>query len=1149
MKDNNVIIVEKNNPDNIYNQEQNNNKTTDANQNQTENLNSEISEEQKDVQILKFQTKLFAVLLMLFSVLLSFALVSHTSKDESNTQFSFKEVFGLFSGEPNIQMKFDTSINLLGLFGAYISDLVINGTIGITILGLPIFLFVWGLKLYKIGEIPISIVNKTNKYLAFAIAIACVIGSLANFNALQNIPKEFYGSVGIFIGTMISKTISPIGSTILFLALLFFLIVKLTSIKNKGFRKAFEDSINKFRINNIASKINAKSRQTTYEPNYFNVVAKKNRVNVGDWQEETNNNQNNNNQNNNQKNSASDFESIIQQDVSTSNVPTSNIYTSNNSTSYNNPTSKNIVDRDNVINVNDSTSRDNVSENNINRNNIVAANAPNIFYAEYYNTQPNIQPQPNKATPTKIIDDEVFNQEFRGKIKIKVINETQDEEDTQQLEDSQQLENAKFDVPPQPVENSIDNNTSAENQNIPPAVIPVPPVAISPTTIPSANISSATVIDEAVFTYQPPVNIELPKQNVYVPPEKVNPKLQNLSFKEPNLQNSSFDDNNLNNDNLDKNITEPKTITENPPITLDFSNTSKDFTSADFANPQTIQQLPNETTQLIIEVDKSEEEIGKMNTSDADKNNTSNIDRNKGGKNKDEDFENFRSGLKNPLSVGMHDEKINFESPRIDLLDVGTNENFADDAELQRNGRILQEKLQTFKINISNLEVTRGPVVTQYEFVPADGVKINKIEGLADDLSMALKAKSVHIIAPVPEKGTVGIQIPNSNPSIVRFRSVITAPSFSHSKFELPLALGKTVSGEPFVADLAKMPHLLIAGSTGSGKSVGINTIISSLLYKKHPSRLKFVIIDPKKVELTHYARLSNHFLAVSPDLNTEIVTEPQDAITILKAAVLEMEKRYTLLEVAKQRNIKDYNEKVREGAFNNDIMIDHRELPYIVVIVDELADLMLTAGKEVELPIVRLAQMARAVGIHLIIATQRPSVNVITGIIKANFPARIAYLVAQKVDSRTILDSSGAEALLGNGDMLYSAANQPKAIRIQNPFVSTDEVERICDFIGNQEGYSEPYMLPSTFESGNDGEYDISAFDPLFKQAAELIIEHQQASTSMLQRRLKVGFARAGRIMDELAAANVVGPPQGSKPRAVLMESASDLERIFTSD
>jgi S-DNA-T family DNA segregation ATPase FtsK/SpoIIIE len=494
----------------------------------------------------------------------------------------------------------------------------------------------------------------------------------------------------------------------------------------------------------------------------------------------------------------------------------------------------------------------------------------------------------------------------------------------------------------------------------------------------------------------------------------------------------------------------------------------------------------------------------------------------------------------------VHEEKINFVRPTLDLLDIGKNENYADDEELQRNGRILQEKLQTFKINISNLEVTRGPVVTQYEFVPADGVKINKIEGLADDLAMALKAKSVHIIAPVPEKGTVGIQIPNSNPSIVRFRSVASSHEFVHTNFELPIALGKTVAGEPYIADLSKMPHLLIAGSTGAGKSVGINTIIASLLYKKHPSQLKFIIIDPKKVELTHYARLSSHFLAVSPDINTEIVTEPQDAITILKAATLEMEKRYTLLEIAKQRNIKDYNEKVKQGAFKDDIVLDHRELPYIVVIVDELADLMLTAGKEIELPIVRLAQMARAVGIHLIIATQRPSVNVITGIIKANFPARIAYLVAQKVDSRTILDSSGAEALLGNGDMLFNAANQPKAIRIQNPFISTDEVERLCDFIGNQEGYSEPYLLPSTFEAGNEGEFDVSSFDPLFMEAAELIISHQQASTSMLQRRLKIGFARAGRLMDELAAANVVGPPQGSKPRAILIESMSELEKII---
>jgi DNA segregation ATPase FtsK/SpoIIIE, S-DNA-T family len=362
----------------------------------------------------------------------------------------------------------------------------------------------------------------------------------------------------------------------------------------------------------------------------------------------------------------------------------------------------------------------------------------------------------------------------------------------------------------------------------------------------------------------------------------------------------------------------------------------------------------------------------------------------------------------------------------------------------------------------------------------------------------------------------------------------------------LPIALGKNISGEIVIGDLAKMPHLLIAGTTGSGKSVGVNTIINSLLYKKSPSELKFAIIDPKKVELPQYAALKNHFLAISPDIKTPIVTDPLEAIILLKSAVVEMEQRYDILAAAGQRNIADYNAKVREGKYKNSEDIVHRELPYIVVIVDEFADLILTAGKDVEEPIVRLAQMARAVGIHMIIATQRPSVDVITGIIKANFPSRIAFQVSSKVDSRTILDTSGAETLLGNGDMLYLPSGKPKPERVQNAYISTDEVENICDFIGNQKGYSQPYYFPSIQEDVEGGNISKEDRDPLFEDAARLMILSQQGSVSMLQRRLKIGYARAGRIVDELADAGVVGPFDGSKARQVLMDSESDLEAIL---
>jgi S-DNA-T family DNA segregation ATPase FtsK/SpoIIIE len=493
-------------------------------------------------------------------------------------------------------------------------------------------------------------------------------------------------------------------------------------------------------------------------------------------------------------------------------------------------------------------------------------------------------------------------------------------------------------------------------------------------------------------------------------------------------------------------------------------------------------------------------------------------------------------------------EDIDYVYPSVELLDAPrAAKEDVDEAELQANAELLRETLLQFNVEVESVSVTPGPVVTLYELVPASGVKISSIVSLENDIALKLAARGIRILAPIPGKSAVGVEIPNSHRSLVTIRSVINTSLFRDSRANLPMAMGKTISGEVFVDDLAKMPHLLVAGSTGSGKSVGINTMITSLLYRMHPSDLKFVIIDPKKIELAQYARLKQHFLAVSPDVNEDILTTPGTSVLALKGVELEMERRYDRLSKAGVRNILDYNEKLASGKLKSTPEQAHVKMPFLVVVIDELADLMITAAREVEEPIARLAQLARAVGIHLIVATQRPSVDVITGVIKANFPARIAYQVASKTDSRTILDMNGAEQLLGNGDMLYLASGSPKPVRLQNAYISPDEVEAIMEHIGKQKGYQKPFTLPSviekkrSLESANGG-----ARDELFEDAARVIVRYQQGSVSLLQRRLKVGYSRAARLVDELEAAGIVGPADGSKAREVLVESEMELDVIL---
>jgi S-DNA-T family DNA segregation ATPase FtsK/SpoIIIE len=495
----------------------------------------------------------------------------------------------------------------------------------------------------------------------------------------------------------------------------------------------------------------------------------------------------------------------------------------------------------------------------------------------------------------------------------------------------------------------------------------------------------------------------------------------------------------------------------------------------------------------------------------------------------------------------VEEEEIDYVFPSVELLDVARGGEEVDEDELKANAELLRSKLADFGVEIESVSVTPGPVVTLYEIVPAAGVKISRIESLQDDIALALKAKGIRIIAPIPGKGTVGVEIPNHNPALVTLRSVINSSRFRDYKGILPLAIGKTISGEVYVDDLGKMPHLLIAGATGSGKSVGINTILASLIYRLHPSDVKFIIIDPKKIELSLYAKVRNHYLAVSPDIEEEIVTTPNNAVLVLKSVEVEMERRYDRLAAAGVRNISDYNERVKSGRLHDTESIRHRKLPYLIIVIDELADLMITAAREVEEPIARLAQLARAVGIHLVLATQRPSVDVITGVIKANFSARVAYQVASKIDSRTILDMNGAEQLLGNGDMLYLPAGSPKPIRIQNAFISSDEVERVVNHIAKQHGYSRPMVLPSVFEKKRGvGASSNGSRDEFFEEAAKIVVRHQQGSVSLLQRRLKVGYSRAARLIDELEAAGIVGPFDGSKAREVLVETEAELGALL---
>ena len=499
---------------------------------------------------------------------------------------------------------------------------------------------------------------------------------------------------------------------------------------------------------------------------------------------------------------------------------------------------------------------------------------------------------------------------------------------------------------------------------------------------------------------------------------------------------------------------------------------------------------------------------------------------------------------------GFYDPALDlagYKFPPLELLnEYDTGKVQVTQEELNQNKDKIIATLVNFKIGIQSIKATIGPTVTLYEIVPDAGIKISRIKNLEDDIALSLAALGIRIIAPIPGKGTIGIEVPNKNREMVSIRSVLSSPAFQKSDKELPVALGKTISNEVLVIDLAKMPHLLVAGATGQGKSVGLNVILASLLYKRHPSQLKFVLVDPKKVEMSLFSKIERHYLAKLPNSEEAIITDTRKVVHTLNSLCIEMENRYEMLKDAGAKNLKEYNVKFIARKLNP--KEGHRFLPYVILVIDELADLMMTAGKEVETPIARLAQLARAIGIHLVLATQRPSVNVITGVIKANFPARLSFRVMSKIDSRTILDTGGADQLVGMGDMLLSAGSD--IIRLQSPFVDTPEIEKICDYIGSQRGYDSAYLLPEFVgeEEAGPSDVDLSERDALFEEAARLIVMHQQGSTSLIQRKLKLGYNRAGRLIDQLEAAGIVGPFEGSKAREVLVKDEMSLEQLLST-
>lgn len=1083
--------------------------------------------------------KILSIILAFISLLLFVALLSFNKQDEANAEISFFEILGIFTGDELINLKAETTQNLLGLLGAYISNFFFNHTTGYSSIIIPFILILWSLDLFQNLEIKRQTLVKSVLLILMSITAATLMALFFEMNFTSIITKEWSGTIGFFIADILSKLIGLTGATLISVFIVFILSYYTFGLK---IDRIFDGMINQ--SNNLINfskdklvqlKENSIAKNVSIEGNNEFEIDDENEIQDIDYDEKLNeleyNPQNSSTPNYEIKNNS---ELITNQNIeSIKNIeevtPTNEVFVklatdnnksekfvtrtfndNNNTNSYFNPNVNNsagfVPGVGKKININFNIPEQNNTYNQQNTNK-ESNNNPNLTYQ--VNNNPNLLEKSVPHNEVKIFEESVL--------------------DIRDIVKNQQFDN------PNENNNSLNNN-SILSSNFIISSNNIDNTFVTSQVTPIDNIQEVNLINHSelaeseIYYEQNNSEVEIKSDDFDIEKE--------LNELETNLQkNQNYSDNFKNNTNrINLNANRENNIPTNELENL--FNKIKKPDIIPYSNSLE-QSKSNINDQNINEFNEIDEPKSIININD---NNSINK----------EDF-SFKPTIKESkpkyvLSTEIHNEDIYYIPPKVEFLLADFEQNEIDKEELERNAKILQEKLETFKITIENLTVTPGPVVTLYEFVPSAGIKISKIESFEDDLAMALKARGIRMIAPIPGRGTVGIEIPNNKRQLIRFISMVESEEFQKSTDTLPLALGKDVSGQIIIADLNKMPHLLIAGTTGSGKSVGINTIILSLIYKKHPSELKFIIIDPKKVELQQYSGLSQHFMASSPDVKDTIITSPADSLMVLKSAVLEMEERYTLLSSVGSRNISEYNEKVDKGLLNKDTKNIYKKMPYIVVIIDELADLMVTAGKEIEEPIVRLAQMARAVGIHLILATQRPSVNVITGLIKSNFPTRIAYSVKSKIDSRTILDMSGAEQLLGYGDMLFLPTGYPKPIRIQNSYLTTEEVETVCEHINQQVGYSKPYMLPSTYQ--NNSEMSDNNFgyerDELFFEAARVFINSQSASTSSLQRKLRIGYARAGKIVDELEASRVIGPANGSKPREVLMMSESELERLM---